>query len=92
MNTEFDVTRIKQLPKVEVVYSYVESNTAVIRTLIDSGVGGIVFAGTGPGSLSSDYQSIALGSIPVASRPVSCVPVVLAVGASSAVTKMTEWE
>lgn len=29
----------------------------------------IVFAGTGPGSLSSDYQS-ALRSVPLASRPV----------------------
>ena len=72
-NSEFDVTRIKQLPKVEVVYPYVESNTAVIRTLIDSGVRGIVFAGTGPGSLSSDYQSTltsTLASVPGASRPV----------------------
>ena len=51
------------------MYSSQASSTTVISALIDSGVQGIVFAGTGPGSLSSDYQS-ALRSVPVASRPV----------------------
>ena len=69
VNTEFDVSQIRQLPKVEIVYSSQASSTTVIGALIDSGVRGIVFAGTGPGSLSSDYQS-ALRSVPLASRPV----------------------
>ena len=69
VNTEFDVSQIKQLPKVEIAYSSQASSTTVISALIDSGVRGIVFAGTGPGSLSSDYQS-ALRSVPLESRPV----------------------
>ena len=48
MNTEFDVSQIKQLPKVEIVYSSQASSTTLISALIDSGVRGIVFAGTGP--------------------------------------------
>jgi L-asparaginase len=69
VNTEFDVGQIKQLGKVDIVYSSQASTTTVIRALIDSGIRGIVFAGTGPGSLSNDYQSI-LRSLPLASRPI----------------------
>jgi L-asparaginase len=69
VNSEFDVSRITQFPKVEIVYSSLASSITVINALIGSGVQGIVFAGTGPGSLSSDYQ-LALRSIPLASRPV----------------------
>jgi len=62
---------IKNLPQVNIVYSYTESSPAAIEALIASVARGIVFAGTGSGSLSSVFQS-AIKSIlakPPASRP-----------------------
>src|SRR5262245_44523663 len=50
--SEFDVTGVKELPAVEIVYSYAQPGAAVIRALIAAGVKGIVFAGTGSGMLS----------------------------------------
>ena len=72
VNSEFDVSEIKQLPKVEIVYSYIQPSTTVLRALMGSGVQGIVFAGTGAGDINSlDKSAIrtALAS-PAASRPV----------------------
>ena len=72
VNSEFDVSGIKQLPKVEIVYSYIQPSTTVLRALMDSGVQGIVFAGTGAGDINSLDKSVirtALAS-PAASRPV----------------------
>ncbi|HYI92451.1 MAG TPA: hypothetical protein VEX68_02815 [Bryobacteraceae bacterium] len=51
--TEFDVRGFKDLPSVEIVYSYVQPSPLVIRALVSGGVRGIVFAGTGAGLLSS---------------------------------------
>jgi L-asparaginase len=51
--SEFDVSGINELPNVDIVYSYVQPNTELIRTLVTSGVKGIVFAATGAGGLSS---------------------------------------
>src|SRR5262245_3013198 len=51
-NSEFDVGTISEFPKVDIVYSYVEPNVAMIQALHASGVRGIVFAGTGAGGLS----------------------------------------
>lgn len=72
VNSEFDVSRINQLPKVDILYSYVEPNGAMIQALVASGVKGIVFAGTGAGVLSSFERSAlkAVLSLPAASRPV----------------------
>lgn len=72
VRSEFDVSRTDVLPKVDILYSYVEPNTAMIHALIASGVKGMVFAGTGAGTLSS-FERSALKevlSLPAASRPV----------------------
>jgi len=72
MASEFDVSRIKTLPKVEILYSYVQPSTAMIQALVASGVNGIVFAGTGAGRLST-FETSALKpvlSLPAESRPV----------------------
>jgi L-asparaginase len=72
INSEFDIGSIRQLPEVEILYSYVEPNTAVIQALVASGVRGIVFAGTGAGGISS-FERDALNPIvssPIESRPV----------------------
>ena len=73
--SEFDVSAVKALPKVEILYSYVESDTAIIQALVSSGTTGIVFAGGGAGVLSSlttsalkTMQSIASQSGPVLVR------------------------
>lgn len=67
--SEFDLANIQQLARVEIVYSAQASSTTAITALVDSGVRGIVFAGSGSGSLSSDYQA-ALRAIPPVRRPV----------------------
>ena len=50
--SEFDVSGLSALPKVEVLYAYVEPSTVAIRALAQADVDGIVFAGTGAGGLS----------------------------------------
>jgi L-asparaginase len=72
LNSEFDVNSVTALPKVEIVYSYVEPNTAIIQALVSSGTKGIVFAGAGAGVLSR-FEKAAVKtmlSIPTESRPV----------------------
>ena len=53
VRSEFDVSTVRGLPKVDVFYSYLESNTTVLRALVASGAKGIVLAAAGPGSLSA---------------------------------------
>ena len=72
VNSEFDVSRINALPTVDILYSYVEPNAALIHALIASGVKGIVFAATGAATLSSIEKSAIkeVLSLPAVSRPV----------------------
>ena len=51
-NSEFDVTSLSTLPKVTILYSYIEPDAALIQAAIKGGAKGIVFAGTGNGTLS----------------------------------------
>jgi L-asparaginase len=51
--SEFDLTGIRELPRVEILYSYIQPNAGTIRALADSGAQGIVFAGAGAGGISS---------------------------------------
>ena len=72
VTSEFDVARIAALPAVEILYSYVQANPATIQALVAGGAKGIVFAGTGAGTLSG-VETAALkqvASLPAASRPV----------------------
>lgn len=55
--SEFDVSNLETLPKVDVVYSYLEADTAPLDTLVQRGAKGIILAGTGPGSLSDQYKT-----------------------------------
>ena len=72
VNSEFDVSRIRQLPKVEIVYSYVEPDPSTMQALINNGTKGIVFAGAGAGVLSSVEKAAvkAVLTLPESSRPV----------------------
>jgi L-asparaginase len=69
--TEFDVSGVKQLPKVDILYSYIEPTTETLTALVKTGVRGVVFAGAGAGGLSNlergAVKSIAAWSGP---RPV----------------------
>jgi len=72
VRSEFDVSGSKSLPKVEIVYSYVEPGGVMIQALVASGVAGIVLAGTGAG-LISHAEKLALQAalaVPGAVRPV----------------------
>jgi len=72
LRSEFDVSRVTHLPKVDIAYSYVEPDTTIIHELVAAGAGGIVFAGTGAGELSATEKAAVKSvlSLPVASRPV----------------------
>ena len=72
INSEFDVGRIHQLPAVDILYSYIQPSTAPLKALLASGVKGIVFAGTGPGGLSTFERLVVeeANALPVGSRPV----------------------
>lgn len=50
--SEFDIAGLTELPKVAILYSYLEPETAPIGALADAGVEGIVVAGTGAGGLT----------------------------------------
>ena len=73
VNSEFDLSNISEFPKVDILYSYVEPNVAMIQALQTSGVKGIVFAGTGAGGLS-DLERDAMKTIlasPSGAKPVA---------------------
>jgi L-asparaginase/Glu-tRNA(Gln) amidotransferase subunit D len=74
INSEFGLRNMSEFPKVDILYSYVESNVAMIQALQASGVKGIVFAGTGVGGLS-DLERDAMKTI--LASPVEVKPVVV---------------
>ena len=50
--SEFDVSSLTDLPKVEILYSYIQPSPALVKALVADGARGIVFAGTGAGLIS----------------------------------------
>src|SRR5262249_422353 len=70
-NSEFDVTALTTLPKVWILYSYIDPDAALIQAAIKGGAKGIVFAGTGNGALSIAEETALkeVTSMPAASRP-----------------------
>lgn len=69
-NSEFDVSNIKQFPKVEVVYSYAGSSPVQVEALVRDGVDGIIFAAAGAGSLSPTEVSSVKAAMSGARPPV----------------------
>jgi L-asparaginase len=70
--SEFDVTSLTSLPKVTILYSYIEPDASMIQAAIKAGARGLVFAGTGNGALST-FEEAALKEVvalPPSSRPV----------------------
>ena len=70
--SEFDVSRLRDLPKVEIMYSYIQPGTDLIPALLAGGVRGIVFAGTGAGAISAREREALkpLLALPAESRPI----------------------
>src|SRR6516225_168935 len=72
VKSEFDVSELRDLPKVDIVYSYIQPSVTMVQALHASGVKGIVFAGTGAGGLSN-FERDAVKTIlssPAETRPV----------------------
>ncbi len=55
--TEFDVGRVEELPKVGIVLAYAGSGRVGIDAMVAAGVRGLVHAGTGNGSLSTEAKA-----------------------------------
>lgn len=70
-NSEFDVTNLTALPKVTILYSYIDPDASMIQAAITSGAKGIVFAGTGNGGLSVMEETVLkeVAAMPAATRP-----------------------
>lgn len=71
-NSEFDITNLATLPKVTILYSYIDPDASMIQAAIKSGAKGIVFAGTGNGALSVMEETVLkeVAGTPDATRPV----------------------
>src|SRR5687767_10722738 len=72
VQSEFDIGTVKQFPKVEIVYSYIQPDTTTIKALESAGSRGIIFAGTGSGGIS-DMEKAAVGAINASSAAVKPV-------------------
>ncbi len=48
-NTEFDITGVEALPRVDIVYAYVGADGTAVRAFVAAGARGIVSAGFAPG-------------------------------------------
>jgi L-asparaginase len=57
-NSEFDVSGLSSLPKVEIVYGYVQPGPEALRGIIASKPAGIVVAAAGDGSLYEEQEAI----------------------------------
>ena len=53
----FDISKITQLPKVEIVYMYVDASATPLNALINDKVDGIVVAGAGNGNYSKSFEA-----------------------------------
>ena len=56
-DTEFDVRAIEQMPRVDIVYSYCDSDGIASRAFVGAGAKGIVSAGFAPGSCGPREES-----------------------------------
>jgi L-asparaginase len=72
VNSEFDITNLTTLPKVSILYSYIEPDASLVMAAVKAGAKGLIFAGTGNGTLTISEQAAVkeINAMPVASRPV----------------------
>lgn len=60
--TFFDVSKLTQLPQVEILYSYQAQEPAILKAALNNGAKGIVIAGNGNGNVSSQMEA-AIGEL-----------------------------
>ncbi len=53
-NSVFDVRKLEELPRVDIVYGYANQPHSITDNLIEEGVKGIVYAGVGDGNIYKD--------------------------------------
>lgn len=53
-NSEFDITNLTALPRVDIVYSHVNDDRVMVDAAVNAGAQGIIHAGTGQGSVHDD--------------------------------------
>jgi L-asparaginase len=68
--SEFDVSTLASLPKVEIVYAYAEPGVDMFKPLAAAGARGIVIAGTGAGGMSDPERAAIKALGPLETRPV----------------------
>lgn len=56
MHSQFDITGIEQLPKVEIIYGYVNSSPILAEAAVQAGAKGIIYAGLGNGNMSQQIK------------------------------------
>ena len=54
--TEFDVSKLDKLPRVDIVYSHANDDRALVDAAVKAGAKGIIHAGTGNGSIHKDAE------------------------------------
>jgi L-asparaginase len=62
-DTAFDISTVDKLPKVEIVYQYVDAPGYFVDAAVANGAQGIVVAGTGEGSLSEGTTNALIEAI-----------------------------
>ena len=54
VNPHFDISRLDSLPKIEIVYMYVDASAIAINAFINDKTEGLIIAGVGNGSINKD--------------------------------------
>lgn len=57
INSEFDITNLDKLPRVEIILSYSNANKIFVDAAVSAGVKGIVCAGVGNGNMTTLLQN-----------------------------------
>ncbi|MGS0743612.1 type II asparaginase [Glaciimonas sp. GG7] len=55
--TEFDISNLDVLPKVDIVYGYADMNSAALDAQVAAGAKGIIHAGVGDGSIAAQMKA-----------------------------------
>ncbi len=56
--SEFDISKLDTLPRVDIVYSHIDQDEKVVEAVLKLGAKGIVSAGTGNGSVSDRAEAV----------------------------------
>ncbi len=62
-DTDFSVSDLDQLPQVDIVYGYQNEGSYLFDAVVEAGAKGIVYAGTGNGSLSDASEKGAVSAV-----------------------------